>query len=126
MSVSADLREREERAAGNQTLFREFNERVKRLNDRANFESVLDEWLCECANTRCLERIAMFAEEYELVRQDGACFVVAPGDEHPCLDIERVTERNDRYWIIEKLGYGAELTRRSDPRSNTGPLRIRT
>jgi hypothetical protein len=125
MSVSADLREREQGAAGNQTLFREFNERVKRLNDRADFESVLDEWLCECANTKCLERIAMFAGEYELVRQDGACFLVSPSDEHVGLD-ERIIERSDRYWIVEKLGYGAELTRRSDPRSNAEPLRIRT
>jgi hypothetical protein len=125
MTVSRAPRD-EERAAGNQMLFREFNERVKRLNDRADFESVLDEWLCECASPRCLERIAMFAEEYERVRQDGACFLVAGSDEHVGLDFERVIERNDRYWIIEKLGNGAELTRRSDPRSNAGPLRIHT
>ena len=30
---------------------------------------------------------------------------------------DRVTERNDRYWVVEKTGHASELAKRADPRS---------
>jgi hypothetical protein len=105
------------RAARNQSLFREINERVKQLNEGFSLVLPVGEWICECADDTCVERIELSAAEYEAVRIDGRHFLVAPGDEHVFLDVERVTERTDRYWVVEKFGTAGEMADRFDPRS---------
>lgn len=104
------------RAAENQTLFREVNERVAQLNDGFGAISEINEWLCECADGTCTERISMTMHEYERVRADGNRFAVARG--HEVLDVEVVVESTDRYLVVTKIGVGAEIARRSDPRSS--------
>jgi hypothetical protein len=116
MSISEDPRVREARAATNQTLFREVNERVKELNEGFSLILPLGDWVCECANDTCIERVVMSANEYEAVRGDGAHFFIAPSNEHVWPDVERVTRRTDRYWIVEMIGHSGELARRADPR----------
>jgi hypothetical protein len=69
------------RAATNHALFREVNERVRELNEGFSLVRSMDEWICECANDTCLERLT-FSAEYEAVRRDQARFFVAPTDEH--------------------------------------------
>jgi hypothetical protein len=113
--ASWDPTDREERAANNQALFREINERVKSLNDSSGLDSPTD-WVCECANTTCVERIEMSAYEYEMVREDGARFLVAANDDHVWPDVERVTKRTGRYWVVEKTGRAGQLAERADPR----------
>ena len=108
MSVSVD--ERASRAARNQSFFRQINERVNELNEAFSLVLPLGEWVCECADQSCIARIELSAQDYETVRQNGARFVVAPGDEH-------VTERNQRYWVVEKLGEAARVSGDLDPRS---------
>ena len=39
-------------------------------------------------------------------------------DEHVWPDVENVTERNQRYWVVEKLGEAARVSGELDPRSN--------
>ena len=39
---------------------------------------------------------------------DGTHFFVAPSDAHVFLDVERVTERNELYWVVEKFGKAGE------------------
>ena len=114
MSVAED---RGTRAARNQSLFREINERVKQLNEGFSMVLPVGEWICECADDTCVERIELSAGEYEAVRVDGTHFLVAPSDEHVFLDVELVTERNDCYWVVEKFGMAGELADRFDPRS---------
>jgi hypothetical protein len=65
-------------AATNQALFREINERVKELNKGFSLVLPVGEWVCECANVTCTDRVAMSAKEYEAIRSDGARFFVAP------------------------------------------------
>jgi hypothetical protein len=108
---------RDERAAMNQMLFRDLNERVKDLDSSFTVVIPVGAWICECANDGCSERIRMSAEEYEVIRSDGARFFVAAGDEHVWPDVEDVTDRNDRYWIVEKFGQAADLVKSGDPRS---------
>ena len=50
------------------------------------------------------------------MRADGRRFAVAPSAAHVVEDIERVVERTDRYWIVEKYGVAGELTTKVDPR----------
>lgn len=119
-------RDSEARAAKNQALFREVNERVKEINDGYSLIVPGGDWICECANDTCVERIKMSVNEYESIRRYGARFFVAPSDEHLWPDVDRVIiDRNDRYWVIEKTGHAGDLAKRSDPRSEQGPLALR-
>ena len=118
MSITYDLSDRQEQAAKNQGLFREINERVKELNEGFSLVSPIGEWICECANDKCTETVAMSADEYEAIRSDGVRFFVAPDDEHVWPDVERVTDRNERYWIVEKFGQAGKLAIDADPRSD--------
>jgi hypothetical protein len=115
MSVTED---RAVRAARNQSLFREINERVKQLNEGFSLVLPIGEWICECADDACVQRIEVSAQEYEAVRDNGTHFLVAPGDEHVFLDVERITERSDRYWVVEKFGKAGEVADGVDPRSH--------
>jgi hypothetical protein len=119
MSVSEDGRPA--RAARNQSLFREINERVRDLNEGFSLVLPLGDWVCECADHLCAERIALSAAEYEGIRQNGARFVVAPGDAHVWPDVEHVMERTDRYWVVETIGEAAAESERVDPRLRGRP-----
>ena len=107
MSLSGDPYEREARAVTNHALFREVNERVRELNGGFSLVSPMGEWICECANDTCLERLTFSANEYEAVRRDQARFFVSPTVEHVWPEVEEVIERNDHYWIVAKNGHSA-------------------
>ena len=124
MQRDEDTSERQERAARNQSLFREVNERIKNVNDGFHVFTALNDWVCECAIDSCVERIEMTTQEYEHVRQHGARFFVAPKDDHVWPEAERVVERLPNYWIVEKIELGARIAQKTDPRS--GPLPFRT
>ena len=115
MAVPDDLYDRESRAATNHALFREVNERVRELNEGFSLVLPMGEWICECANDTCVERITFSAAEYEAVRRDRTSFVVAPSSEHVWPEVEEVIERNDHYWIVGKNGHGATAAGPLDP-----------
>jgi hypothetical protein len=52
-----------------------------------------------------------------VIRAEPTRFVVAPGAEHVNPDIERVVQREKRYWVVEKIGVSAEISEKFDPRS---------
>ena len=109
--------ERAERAGRNQALYREVNERVKAINQA--FDSLLGhgDWICECANESCVQRLVLTHEEYEMLRAKGTRFAVAPDDAHVVPEVENVVERHERYWVVEKIGVAAALVEQVDPRS---------
>jgi hypothetical protein len=111
--------ERAARFARNQALYREVNERVQAINEA--FESLLPlgDWVCECANPECAERLSLTHEEYEALRADGSRFAVASGEGHVFPEVEDVVERHERYWVVEKQGVAAELAAQADPRSRS-------
>lgn len=100
------------RAAKNEDLFREVNERIRGVSSDQPHEF---DAVCECTDPACREPVTLLPGEYEAVRADGARFVVAPGHDSP--PIERVVEQTDRYWVVEKLGKAADEAERLDPRS---------
>jgi hypothetical protein len=107
--------ERAVRAAKNETLFREINERIAELN--AAFEAILptSEWICECADQACIEPIPMSFEEYEQIRENPVRFAVRPGHEVP--ELERVVEERDGYLVVEKIGVAQQVAEARDPRA---------
>jgi hypothetical protein len=125
VSTTDHRRERQTKAAKNQALFREINERVKDLNEGFSLVAPVGEWLCECANDTCTERVSMTADEYEAIRQEATRFFVAPDDEHVWPDVELVIERRESYWVVEKIDEAARIARQTDPRGD-GPLPLRT
>lgn len=104
------MQDRYEKAAANQSLFRDVNERIADLSAGAGTIDVV----CECADTGCSEPISLTQDEYEAVRRDPNRFPIKPG--HEDLDVERVTGRNDRYCVVEKIASGAAMARELDPR----------
>src|SRR5438045_2099151 len=115
MSVSGVSSEFAKRAAQNQALYREVNERIEELGEGHGF-SLLD-FVCECAIETCAQRIALSVGEYEALRAMPTCFAVAPDEAHVVPGVERVVERSARYWVVEKVGVAGELAEALDPRT---------
>lgn len=100
----------------NEVLFRKVNERLRELGEGFSLVSEEAEFVCECANTSCAERVQMPLPKYEEIRTDPTRFFVLKGHEEP--EYERIISENDRYYIVEKLPGGpAGIAIRDDPRS---------
>ncbi len=110
MSSISDTDSRRQRAAMNQSLFREVNERIDDLSSSAAFAT----FICECLNEDCTGEVSVTAEEYEHIRSDSNLFFVLLGHEEQ--EVEEVVETTDRYLAVKKLGVGAAVAERLDPR----------
>jgi hypothetical protein len=114
----AGLDEERRRAAKNESLIREVNERIEDVSASA----VFTEFVCECPDLRCTEKLQLTIEEYERVRAVSNNFVVALGHEVP--EVERVIETTDRYLVVAKLAPGdavaEDLDRRSEGEFGSG------
>jgi hypothetical protein len=108
-------------AAKTQAMFREVNERIEGMNEEWATVLPVGEWICECADRGCVERVEMALAEYEYVRAHPNRFFVAPGHELPV--VEEAVEANERYVVVAKLAPGDEVAVAADPRSHpTGGL----
>jgi hypothetical protein len=95
------------RAARNQALFRSLNEKIEEVSE--SFRLVIEDadYVCECADDGCLERIKMTPEQYRAVRRVPTHFFVRRRHVFP--EFERVVDERDGYLIVEKFGNaGAE------------------
>jgi len=107
MTASAD-----ERLARNEALFREVNERIR--NVAAGGQSDRYDFLCECADAACAQRVSLTLAEYERVRAVAARFLLAPG--HAVPGIEHVVEDDGGHIVVEKSGAAGRVARDLDPR----------
>jgi hypothetical protein len=108
--------ERGRRIGRNEVVFREVNERLRELGEGFSMVSDLADFVCECGNTSCTERVRMTLAAYEKVRSDPKYFVVVKGHEAP--EYERIVSREEDYSVVEKLPGGpAEIAVKDDPRS---------
>ena len=102
-----------EKGAHNQALIREVNERIEQVAE----DAAHPEFLCECADTNCVEVIELSIAEYEAIRSSPVQFPVKPGHDYP--QFERVVEDHEHYAVVEKVGEAARIVARLDPRSRT-------
>ncbi len=110
--MDESLREREQRAAQNQLLFREVNERIASLSERALLPEIAPiEVTCECVDMSCTTTVQLPLHEFAEIDRATNRFLVVPGHELP--DVEDVVERRDRFLIVAKRGAGADLVERS-------------
>jgi hypothetical protein len=116
------MNKRLERAARNEALIREVNERIEKVDKAAEEgsfapEETFFEFLCECGGDddelSCVEHVQMTVEEYESVRSQDDRFAVYPGHEQE--ELESVTARNERFVVVDKRP-AAEPFVEDDPR----------
>jgi hypothetical protein len=84
-------------AARTEALFRSVNNHIAEAA-----EGLVDdaEFVCECADASCTERIETALDEYEEVREDPKLFLVKPG--HSEEEVERVVSDEGDYEVVEK------------------------
>jgi hypothetical protein len=103
---------RDARAAKNEAIYREVNERVMEVAEKFEAEGL--EALCECSDAGCTGTLPITMTEYALVRSRGSRFALIPGHEDPA--IERVVEHNERFLVVEKIGEAGEVAEELNPR----------
>ena len=89
----------QERRALNEALFRDVNERIAESAERV-YES-RTEFVCECADSNCTDRVPATLTEYESMRKQSTTFLLAPG--HAEHEIERVVSDRGRFHVVEKV-----------------------
>ena len=104
---------REERLARTEALFRDVNERI--AESAEGFDADHADFVCECGEQDCTERVPATLDDYERVRADGARFLIRRGHENEC--VERVLETRDRFAVVEKFqARMVAIVRKLDPR----------
>jgi hypothetical protein len=108
---------RETRLAETEALFRDLNEGIATVARR--FEAEETEFVCECGDGACTERVVAPLAEYERVRGRSTHFLLVPG--HMAVHLERIVRRGPGYWVIEKVEERMRrIVKRLDPRAQTG------
>ena len=97
----------DERAARNEALFRDANERIDGRRSDLGVEERTP-YICECSREGCTEVVRISPAEYGEVRGDPAHFLQVPGHAEGS---ERVVAERDGYVVVEKLGASAETAR---------------
>jgi len=100
-------RKQAERLAVNEALFRDVNERIREISDTFGQKDASYDFLCECSDPECAERVVLTAAEYEFVRADSTRFVVAKG--HAIPEIESVVDQAKDHVVVEKEGAAADV-----------------
>lgn len=104
------------RLAKNETLFRSINEQIRSLAERLHMADA--EFICECADETCTDRVPLTLRQYEEVRAIARRFVVRIGHEATPL-VERVLFRSDRFAVVAKIGHAGWIAEEEDPRSGS-------
>jgi hypothetical protein len=109
--------------AQNEALFRSVNEQIESLNERFGVPSELADFVCECADERCAERVTLTLGEYEDVRRVPTHFIVIHG--HVNHQFETVVENADGYVVVEKFGEAGKESVKLDERRRPIDLHLR-
>jgi len=101
-----------------EALYRHVNEGIASAAER--FEAREAEFVCECSDIRCTDRIVAPLDEYEQVRDEPTTFLLVPGHEE--VAVERVVRRRHGYSVVEKMeSTMRRIVRRLDTRTHPGP-----
>jgi|SRR5436309_4599788 hypothetical protein len=104
---------RELKIAKTEALFRDVNERIAETSERFDCDEA--EFMCECGDPACAERLEVPLEEYEDVRSDATTFLLNP--EHIEPDVEKIVRERAGYSIVRKVDEAvARVVRRLNPR----------
>jgi hypothetical protein len=101
--------------ARNEAFFREVNERIKEVAEELD-RGAAYEFLCECADPTCTQRVELSLSEYDRIRAEPTRFVLAP--DHDVQEIEQVVEREPDHLVVEKVGTAGDTASSLDPRDS--------
>jgi len=102
------------RLARNESFFRQVNERIREIAGRHDYAE--QEFLCECSDPACTERIPLTVLEYEQIRSRPARFVLVPG--HAAPELEEVVTREEDHIVVDKVGLAGNIAAELAPRDN--------
>jgi hypothetical protein len=105
---------RDERLALNEALFRQVNERLLEISTQFGILDNTPEFVCECPDDTCTDRISLSVGDYERLRANPRQFVVLPGHEAPT--VERIVADRGSYRVVEKVGVPGAIAEDTDPR----------
>ncbi|HSS81322.1 MAG TPA: hypothetical protein VLK24_09010 [Gaiellaceae bacterium] len=91
--------DREERIIENEKLFREVNERVADM--QANFSGPDPEWVCECGDETCFDKVTVPIDDYQRIRAHDDWFLIRPG--HEKTDVEKIVRQRNGFLVVEKF-----------------------
>jgi len=92
---------RRRRLTKNEQAFRDHNNRrVQFERQTADGEEPVP-FVCECGDPECVDGVELTVAEYVAAHSAPNRFVIKP--EHIFPDAERVADRRERYWVVEKL-----------------------
>ena len=111
---AGEVARRQQVIAGNQSIFREINENLEKLNQQFRELIPVGDFVCECAAVECTARIGLTIAEYERLRSVPTHFAVRHGHVFP--EAERIVEENIGYAVVEKFGVAGEYAASVDPR----------
>jgi hypothetical protein len=106
LGETTDLDLRRVRAAKNQSVFRDLNERIEDISEGFDRVSSILDLICECEHETCHEHFEMTQAEYEAVRRVPTNFAGKAG--HEIAGVEETVDSNERYIVVAKLGVGGE------------------
>jgi len=104
---------RKDRLARNETLFREVNERVQEVGERAGLDMI--DFICECGDADCTAAVSLTESEYEQIRADPLLFAILPG--HAMPEVEDVVSEGGRFQVVRKHEEEEDIARATDPRA---------
>lgn len=106
----------ERRLAENEVIFRKLNEQVHSGYEETNRLAREDNqpefivshqrddrplhFYCECSDEKCAKRIRMNVHEYQRIHESRDRFIIVAG--HDVAHIEKIIEKNDDYWVVQK------------------------
>src|ERR671930_749536 len=109
---------RDGRIAHNEGLLRDVNDRIEEVMGQWDSRGEGPEpreadFLCECGDDNCTEKVRLTFAAYEDVRSDETHFVVFPG--HEKQGVEDVVAHGDSYRIVRKHPAEASMAEETDP-----------
>jgi hypothetical protein len=103
-----------ERCVHNEAIFRQANDGMAATAESVGLEKNIP-FICECSHPSCRELVLLSLDEYHAAHARPEWFVVLPSHEIEHLDgvpLEQPIRREERYYVIEKLGQAGRLARR--------------
>ena len=97
----------EQRAARNESLFREVNENIARLDEQLGSSYAPPAFICECSSDACTDHVPVDEETYRRVREHPRRFIILPG--HLDETLESTVETHAGFLIVEKKGAAGEI-----------------
>ena len=107
-----------ERAARNEEVFRDVNERIEEGAEQHDVSGPLP-FHCECTRASCLETIEISPDRYAAIVRERYHFLVIPGHEEPT--IERAVATEPGFLVVEKIGEAREQIDRDHPQRHHHP-----